>query len=161
MARWGGKTDDAELIELCTWIRKRFGLEQHGIWRDHFLLIDQRTGSYRVEESLSESDTRDRIIHRPDIIIHLGHPEEIVVIEVDGSIHGWKHVKRKTARRNQHYQDCKVQHIILDKADLKSVNLTVKEALELQLPKYIERAFDPERVKKHNEDYANYCRSVY
>ena len=136
--RWGGKTDDAELIDLCKWIRETFGLKRAGIWRDYFLLIDQRTGSFKVREFVSESDAKSRIIHRPDITLKLGDIEDIVVIEVDGSIHNWKHVKKKTAKRNQHYQDYKIPHIILDKADLKSINLTVKEALKIQLPPFLD-----------------------
>ena len=136
--RWGGKTDDAELIDLCKWIRTTFGLKRAGIWRDHFLLINQHTGSFKVREFLSEADAKSRIIHRPDIILKLGDIEDIVVIEVDGSIHNWKHVKKKTAKRNQHYQDYKIPHIILDKADLKSINLTVKEALKIQLPPFLD-----------------------
>ena len=151
--RWGSKTDDAELIDLCKWIREKLQLEHFGIWRDHFLLIDQRTGSFKVREFVSESDAKSRIIHRPDIILKLLDAEDIVVIEVDGSIHGWKHVKKKTAKRNQHYQDYKIPHIIADKADLKSVNMTVKDLLEIEIPKHLERVFDIDRIRKRREDY--------
>ena len=142
MARWGGKTDDAELIELCTWIRERFKLEHAGIWRDHFLLINPHTGSFKVREFLSEADAKSRIIHRPDIILKLGDDNDIIVIEVDGSIHQWKHVKKKTARRNQHYQDYKIPRIILDKSDLKSINMTIKEMLDIELRMFLAKRDD-------------------
>ena len=142
MARWGGKTDDEELIDLTKWIAQNFKICPTHIWRDHLLLIDRTDGRHWVLDHLDTPEPPEGcIMHRPDIIIQTTEfVKDILIIEVDGSIHQWKHVKRKTAKRNLHYADYKIPHIILDKADLKSINLTVKEALDVELPKYLKRA---------------------
>ena len=137
MARWGSKSDDQQLIELCGWIQRYYDIPDHRILRDHFLLLPRDgTRLYKIKESVTQEEAEKYIIHRPDILITDGDIEIIVLIEIDGSIHHWKHVKRKTAKRNQHYQDYKIPNIIIDTQDLKSVNMDPCDALSIEMERY-------------------------
>ena len=134
MQRWGYKSDDSELIDLARWLRETYGMHRFDIWRDYFLLIDPAEEStYRIKHTLSQGDVEKYIVHRPDIILTPGN-RKIIIIEIDGSIHHWKHIKKKTAKRNGHYTDYKIPHIIIDKMELDG--MPVEEAIRIGLEKH-------------------------
>ena len=121
------------LIEICKWIQTKYDIPDHRILRDHFLLLPRLNPYiYQVQESVTQEEAERYIIHRPGILI-MGGDTINVLIEIDGSIHHWRHVKKKTARRNQHYQDYGIPTIIADIEDLKSIHMTIEEYLDIEL----------------------------
>ena len=109
--RLPAKQDDAELIEICSWIRKRY--PTYTVLRDWFVHIDPLSDRItKYTSSVEEAEMGQGIWHRPDIVITDNVENIKCIVEIDGSIHR-TFARGKTAKRNKHYEEVGVPHLII------------------------------------------------
>ena len=129
--RLPAKQDDAELIEICSWIRKRY--PTYTVLRDWFVHIDPtKDAIVGYTSSVTEAEMGQGIWHRPDIVITDNVENIKCIVEIDGSIHR-TFARGKTAKRNKHYEEVGVPHLIIDKYETPDVMTT----LARELPKFL------------------------
>ena len=128
--RLPAKQDDGELISICSWIKKRY--PAYEVKRDWFIKIDPLTDEVvSITDSVYEAEMGEGIWHRPDILV-LRNGEIRCLIEIDGSIHR-TFARGKTAKRNKHYEDAFIAHLIIDKYETPDVMAFLSKAL----PKFL------------------------
>ncbi len=131
--RLDGKTDEEQLNAMSTYLYEK----GHRIIKEPYLLFDRETGAPKglALQYITEPQAKRYIIHHPDLIIP--DPKHLAkcIIEIDGSYHDSKAGKRKTEKRNAHYQTAKIPYIILNVADLKLLDQDWFTFLDAELKK--------------------------
>ena len=120
-----GKTDDGDLIDVVNELVNEHGIPRNRIRRDWFITIHRDTGKAdKITAFLSKEETKNRIVHNPDIIV-LDYEEKkiLLIIELDGSIHDTPSGQKKTRKRNEAYNDAGLQYCVLNKAEMKELGL--------------------------------------
>ena len=141
--RLDGKSDEAQLVELQNYLRKKHKIGGDRIKKDWFLTCDSEYVRIRAWPHLSRCDLikNAAIIRHPDIIImdyiHMAQP--CLIIEMDGSVHHTPAGRRKTESRNSDYHYMGIPLIVLDLPDLAEMDLTWQAFLDHQM----EKKFDP------------------
>ena len=132
MKKQQGQSDTAQLIEIASYLRKKYKVK---VKREPYLIFDQDERMTAIVESVKRSQVDySYAIRNPDLLWFDKYG--CWIIEVDGAIHDRK--VEKTNKRNELFIRNHIKLIVVNLADLKETNQNIYKYIDSEILRLIQ-----------------------